>query len=103
MKDPVFIETGQTYEREAIVQWLKDKNSTCPRTGIKLTKSCPECKGTGKGNFRVPYDPECSDCNGTGAHIITNWAIKSAIAEFHKRNSDEKQDPGPHEAASAQC
>ncbi|KAE8653635.1 hypothetical protein Csa_006994 [Cucumis sativus] len=34
--DPVTLETGQTYERSAIQEWLERGNSTCPITGQKL-------------------------------------------------------------------
>ncbi|KAL4576873.1 hypothetical protein LXL04_012973 [Taraxacum kok-saghyz] len=35
-EDPVTIETGQTYEREAIIQWFNNGNTTCPVTGKTL-------------------------------------------------------------------
>ncbi|KAL9657192.1 hypothetical protein ABK040_011414 [Willaertia magna] len=35
MIDPVMIETGQTYDRKEIEEWLQKQN-TCPTTGIKL-------------------------------------------------------------------
>ncbi|KAI3701448.1 hypothetical protein L6452_26532 [Arctium lappa] len=34
--DPVTLETGQTYERKAIEQWLNGGNATCPITRQKL-------------------------------------------------------------------
>ncbi|XP_073150479.1 putative E3 ubiquitin-protein ligase LIN isoform X2 [Henckelia pumila] len=34
--DPVTLETGQTYERKAIQEWLERGNSTCPITRQKL-------------------------------------------------------------------
>uniref|UniRef100_A0A7N0TJ17 RING-type E3 ubiquitin transferase n=2 Tax=Kalanchoe fedtschenkoi TaxID=63787 RepID=A0A7N0TJ17_KALFE len=34
--DPVTLETGQTYERKAILEWLERGNSTCPITRHKL-------------------------------------------------------------------
>ncbi|CAM8966361.1 unnamed protein product [Rhodiola kirilowii] len=34
--DPVTLETGQTYERKAIQEWLERGNSTCPITRHKL-------------------------------------------------------------------
>lgn len=34
--DPVTLETGQTYERKAIQEWLNRGNSTCPITRQKL-------------------------------------------------------------------
>jgi DNA repair exonuclease SbcCD ATPase subunit len=36
MKDPVILETGQTYEREAIEKWLQEKR-TDPATGQQLS------------------------------------------------------------------
>ncbi|KVI09418.1 Armadillo-like helical [Cynara cardunculus var. scolymus] len=35
-EDPVTLETGQTYERAAIVEWLNKGNTTCPVTGKTL-------------------------------------------------------------------
>ncbi|XP_020247015.1 putative E3 ubiquitin-protein ligase LIN-1 isoform X1 [Asparagus officinalis] len=37
--DPVTLETGQTYEREAIGEWLDRGNSTCPVTRQKLSST----------------------------------------------------------------
>lgn len=37
--DPVTLETGQTYERKAIQEWLKRGNSTCPITRQPLGSS----------------------------------------------------------------
>ncbi|RRT61972.1 hypothetical protein B296_00019251 [Ensete ventricosum] len=37
--DPVTLETGQTYERRAIKEWLDRGNSTCPITRQKLQSS----------------------------------------------------------------
>ncbi|KAJ8479726.1 hypothetical protein OPV22_023453 [Ensete ventricosum] len=37
--DPVTLETGQTYERRAIKEWLDHGNSTCPITRQKLQSS----------------------------------------------------------------
>ncbi|CAI0543380.1 unnamed protein product [Linum tenue] len=37
--DPVTIETGQTYERKSIQEWLDRGNSTCPITRQKLTST----------------------------------------------------------------
>lgn len=34
--DPVTLETGQTYERKAILEWLERGNSTCPITRQQL-------------------------------------------------------------------
>ncbi|XP_009606221.1 putative E3 ubiquitin-protein ligase LIN-1 isoform X1 [Nicotiana tabacum] len=36
IEDPVTLETGQTYERKAIQEWLERGNSTCPITRHKL-------------------------------------------------------------------
>lgn len=37
MTDPVTVSTGQTYDRASIQKWLKAGNTTCPKTGEKLT------------------------------------------------------------------
>ncbi|KAK4834644.1 hypothetical protein QYF36_026100 [Acer negundo] len=37
--DPVTLETGQTYERKAIQEWLKRGNTTCPITRQPLSSS----------------------------------------------------------------
>nr|QEX51117.1 putative E3 ubiquitin-protein ligase LIN-1 isoform X1 [Cymbidium ensifolium] len=37
--DPVTLETGQTYERKAIQEWLKRGNTTCPITRQSLSSS----------------------------------------------------------------
>ncbi|XP_015941043.1 putative E3 ubiquitin-protein ligase LIN-1 isoform X1 [Arachis duranensis] len=37
--DPVTLETGQTYERKAIQEWLKTGNTTCPITRQPLSAS----------------------------------------------------------------
>lgn len=57
-EDPVTIETGQTYEREAIVQWFNKGNKTCPVTGKTL-----EC-------HTVPYT------NSILKRMIDGWKSK---------------------------
>ncbi|XP_020227222.1 U-box domain-containing protein 18 [Cajanus cajan] len=37
MTDPVTVSTGQTYDRPSITKWLRAGNTTCPKTGEKLT------------------------------------------------------------------
>ncbi|KAG5225691.1 E3 ubiquitin-protein ligase [Salix suchowensis] len=44
--DPVTLETGQTYERRAIEEWLQRGNSTCPITRQKLN-----CTQLPKSNY----------------------------------------------------
>ncbi|KAL5778211.1 hypothetical protein ACOSP7_011137 [Xanthoceras sorbifolium] len=39
LNDPVTLETGQTYERKAIQEWLKRGNTTCPITRQPLSSS----------------------------------------------------------------
>ncbi|KAK9278017.1 hypothetical protein L1049_027574 [Liquidambar formosana] len=39
MTDPVTVSTGQTYDRSSIQKWLKAGNTTCPKTGEKLTNT----------------------------------------------------------------
>ncbi len=36
MKDPVFTQSGHTFERKEIALWFKTKN-TCPMTGAAVT------------------------------------------------------------------
>ena len=55
MKDPVITPYGTTYERSAILNWLK-KHDTDPLTKKKLTKDM----------------------------LITNYALRSAIEEYKK-------------------
>lgn len=37
-RDPVLLQTGQTYERSVIQRWLSEGGSICPNTGIELPK-----------------------------------------------------------------
>ncbi|CAI9097522.1 OLC1v1033970C1 [Oldenlandia corymbosa var. corymbosa] len=36
MRDPVVVATGQTYDRQSIVQWIESGHETCPKTGQRL-------------------------------------------------------------------
>lgn len=36
MRDPVVVETGQTYDRESITLWIQSGHNTCPKTGQAL-------------------------------------------------------------------
>ncbi|KAK3001601.1 hypothetical protein RJ639_021148, partial [Escallonia herrerae] len=57
--DPVTLETGQTYERKAIQEWLDRGNSTCPITRQKLH----------------------------GSHLPkTNYVLKRLIASWREQN-----------------
>lgn len=59
--DPVTLETGQTYERRAIQEWLERGNSTCPITRQKLhTTHLPK----------------------------TNYVLKRLIASWLEKNPD---------------
>nr|GLL27711.1 putative E3 ubiquitin-protein ligase LIN-1 [Ipomoea trifida] len=59
MYDPVTLETGQTYERKAIQEWLERGNSTCPITRQKLM------------NTRLPK---------------TNYVLKRLIASWQEQH-----------------
>eukprot|EP00210_Caulerpa_lentillifera_P003076 g2938.t1 len=37
-RDPVLLQTGQTYERSAIERWLAEGGSICPITGVELPR-----------------------------------------------------------------
>ncbi|KAJ0240354.1 U-box domain-containing protein 13 [Hirschfeldia incana] len=39
MRDPVIVETGQTYERTCIEKWIEAGHSTCPKTQQALTST----------------------------------------------------------------
>lgn len=70
--DPVTLETGQTYERKAIQEWLERGNSTCPITRQKLQS----------------------------AHLpSTNYVLKRLIASWLEQNSDKvlKQSETPNQ------
>ncbi|XP_038700840.1 putative E3 ubiquitin-protein ligase LIN isoform X1 [Tripterygium wilfordii] len=59
--DPVTLETGQTYERKAIQEWLDRGNSTCPITRQSLR------------SIQLPK---------------TNYVLKRLIATWQEQNSD---------------
>lgn len=60
-KDPVTLETGQTYERRAIQEWLTQGKSTCPITRQKLE------------NIALPQ---------------TNYLLKRLIAAWREENPE---------------
>ena len=35
-------------------------------TDCKEEEKCPECNGTGRGQFHHNRNADCDDCNGTG-------------------------------------
>ncbi|KAJ8548410.1 hypothetical protein K7X08_030879 [Anisodus acutangulus] len=39
MSDPVTIASGHTYDRSSILKWFRAGNSTCPKTGERLTST----------------------------------------------------------------
>ncbi|XP_043808070.1 putative E3 ubiquitin-protein ligase LIN-1 isoform X3 [Manihot esculenta] len=59
--DPVTLETGQTYERRAIQEWLDRGNSTCPITRQKLLST------------QLPK---------------TNYVLKRLVASWQEQNPD---------------
>ncbi|KAG6662227.1 putative E3 ubiquitin-protein ligase LIN isoform X1 [Carya illinoinensis] len=70
--DPVTLETGQTYERRAIQEWLERGNSTCPITRQKLQIN------------KLPK---------------TNYVLKRLIASWQEQNIDsvpnQSENPQP--------
>nr|XP_043615658.1 putative E3 ubiquitin-protein ligase LIN-1 [Erigeron canadensis] len=63
--DPVTLETGQTYERKAIEEWMKRGNTTCPITRQPLSaNSLPK----------------------------TNYVLKRLIASWKEQHADIAQD-----------
>lgn len=69
--DPVTLETGQTYERSAIQEWLDRGNSSCPITGQKLQ------------NTQLPK---------------TNYVLKRLIASWLEENPNFASDKALDEA-----
>ncbi|KAF5788826.1 putative transcription factor WD40-like family [Helianthus annuus] len=67
--DPVTLETGQTYERKAIQQWLERGNSTCPITRQKL------------------HSTQLPKTNYILKHLIASWQ------ELNPTNSNQENDP----------
>lgn len=67
MKEPVFCSDGFTYEKHAIIDWLKD-HSTSPLTGVELKSK----------------------------ELTPNYSLKSAIIEYiekrQKKKSEQKSD-----------
>lgn len=61
--DPVTLETGQTYERQAIQEWIDRGNSTCPITRQELQST------------QLPK---------------TNYVLKRLIASWQEQNQDDK-------------
>ena len=39
MRDPVVLETGQSYDRTSIQRWFRHGRLTCPKTGVRLTRA----------------------------------------------------------------
>ncbi|XP_012076733.1 putative E3 ubiquitin-protein ligase LIN isoform X2 [Jatropha curcas] len=70
--DPVTLETGQTYERRAIKEWLDRGNSTCPITRQKLHSS------------QLPK---------------TNYVLKRLVASWQEQNPDfaSNKSESPHQ------
>ncbi|KAD6455150.1 hypothetical protein E3N88_09856 [Mikania micrantha] len=66
--DPVTLETGQTYERKAIQQWLERGNSTCPITRQKL------------------HSTQLPKTNYILKHLITSWK------ELNPSNSNQENE-----------
>ncbi|KAJ0989244.1 hypothetical protein J5N97_007600 [Dioscorea zingiberensis] len=76
--DPVTLETGQTYERKAIQEWLERGNSTCPIT---------------RQNLQINQLPK------------TNYVLKRLIASWREQNNaystpSRSEHPSPKEDAS---
>lgn len=76
--DPVTLETGQTYERKAIQEWLERGNSTCPITRQNLQSN------------QLPK---------------TNYVLRRLIASWREQNNaystpSRSEHPSPKEDAS---
>ncbi|GJR41921.1 putative E3 ubiquitin-protein ligase LIN isoform X1 [Tanacetum coccineum] len=76
-EDPVTLETGQTYERAAIVEWFDKGNTTCPVTGKIL-----EC-------HTIPFT------NSILKRVINGWKSKHS-REILSSASQPMGSPGEH-------
>lgn len=68
-EDPVTLETGQTFERESIINWFSKGNRTCP-----VTRKLLECQSVPRTNFILK-------------RVITNWKSehwRQLLAYFSK-------------------
>ncbi|XP_071689321.1 putative E3 ubiquitin-protein ligase LIN-1 [Rutidosis leptorrhynchoides] len=73
--DPVTLETGQTYEREAIQEWIDRGNSTCPITHQKLH------------NLQLPKT------NFVLKRLIANWKELTPHKEFQFEENNHVAHP----------
>ncbi|KAJ9674963.1 hypothetical protein PVL29_024086 [Vitis rotundifolia] len=63
MTDPVFVSTGQTYERESIQKWLDSNHKTCPKTMQPLVHSS----------------------------LVPNYALRNLILQCTEGSSEQKE------------
>ncbi|XP_019182567.1 PREDICTED: U-box domain-containing protein 5 [Ipomoea nil] len=61
MYDPVVIASGETYERMWIQRWFDEGNSTCPKSGTRLT------------HFSLTPNNSMKD-------LISRWCVESGVA-----------------------
>ncbi|XWS56764.1 hypothetical protein CRYUN_Cryun09bG0113400 [Craigia yunnanensis] len=59
MKDPVIVESGHTYNRNSIAQWINTGHHTCPKSGQRLTHMA----------------------------LIPNYALKSLVHQWCQENN----------------
>ncbi|XP_022135985.1 putative E3 ubiquitin-protein ligase LIN-1 isoform X2 [Momordica charantia] len=92
--DPVTLETGQTYERKAIQEWLKRGNTTCPITRQPLSSTVlPKTNYVLKRlitSWQEQHPDLAQDCSWTGTSVSTvSSAFKkaSSLASTPSRSS----------------
>lgn len=74
--DPVTLETGQTYERKAIQEWIDRGNSTCPITRQKL------------------HSTQLPKTNYVLKRLIASWQEQNpGFISIHSDNPDPETDP----------
>lgn len=86
MSDPVTIASGHTYDRSSILKWFRAGNSTCPKTGERLTSTdfVP--------NFALKYLIK-QHCSANGIPFV----------ETGRRNHDAVKFVGSSNAANEQA
>ncbi|XWS17290.1 hypothetical protein CRYUN_Cryun33cG0054600 [Craigia yunnanensis] len=75
--DPVTLETGQTYERRAIQEWLARGNSTCPITRQNL------------------HSTQLPKINYVLKRLITSWQEKNPGPVPHQSENHQDVEPEP--------
>ncbi|XP_022937096.1 putative E3 ubiquitin-protein ligase LIN-1 isoform X1 [Cucurbita moschata] len=82
--EPVTLETGQTYERKAIQEWLKRGNTTCPITRQPLSSTVmPKMNYVLKRlitSWQEQHPDLAQDCSWTGTSVVSTVSSSFKMA-----------------------